>query len=53
MLSIYEVMKIQVLQKKKPLFKKSLNQMMTKQINPDKEKEKADKIRKEQMLGVQ
>ncbi len=53
MISILEFMKLQVFQDRKPRFKKSLNQMMTKKINMQREKDKADKERKEQILGVQ
>lgn len=49
---VNEVMKIEVFQDRKPRFKKSLNQMMTKKINIQREKDKADKARKEQILGV-
>jgi hypothetical protein len=48
-----EFLKVPSFQEQKPKFKKSLNQMMTKKINLAKEKEKADKERKEQILGVQ
>jgi len=53
MLALNEILKVQAFQDRKPLFKKSLNQMMTKKINMKKEKEKADKERKENILGVQ
>ena len=53
MISILEYMKLEVFQDKKPRFKKSLNQMMTKKINLKREKDRADKERKEQILGVQ
>ncbi len=53
MISIIEILKVQAFQDQKPLFKKSLNQMLTKKINLQREKDKADKERKEQILGVQ